>query len=65
VVFGATGRTGRTKVAVRSGRVAMLSGWDLCLDYQLDAGASLERLGEVALLAEGNDVVVKGLEVAI
>jgi len=24
----ATGRTGRTKVAVRSGMMAMLSGWD-------------------------------------
>ena len=37
----------------------------LCLDDQLDAGAGLEGLGEVALLAEGNDVVVKGLEVAV
>ena len=37
----------------------------LRLDYQLDAGAGLERLGKVALLAEGNDVVVKGLEVAV
>jgi len=37
----------------------------LRLDDQLDAGAGLERLGEVALLAEGNDVVVKGLEVAV
>ena len=37
----------------------------LCLDYQLDAGAGLERLGEAALLAEGNDVVVKGLLVAV
>lgn len=25
----------------------------------------VERLGEVALLAEGNDVVVKGLEVTV
>jgi hypothetical protein len=40
-------------------------GLRLCLDDQLDAGAGLERLGEVALLAEGNDVVVKGLEVAV
>jgi hypothetical protein len=37
----------------------------LRLDYQLDAGAGLEWLGEVALLTEGNDVVVKGLEVAV
>jgi len=37
----------------------------LCLDDQLDAGAGLEGFGEVALLAEGNDVVVKGLEVAV
>src|SRR5665213_1738416 len=28
VDFGATGRTGRTKVAVRSGRVAVMSGCD-------------------------------------
>jgi hypothetical protein len=33
----------------------------LRLDDQLDAGSGLEGLGEVALLAEGNDVVVKGL----
>ena len=47
--------------------------WDACnivwlglrLDDQLDAGACLELLGEVALLAEGNDVVVKGLKVAV
>ena len=37
----------------------------LRLDDQLDPGADLERHGEVALLAEGDDVVVKGLEVAI
>ena len=35
------------------------------LDDQLDAGAGLEWLGEMALIAEGNDVVVKGLEVAV
>jgi hypothetical protein len=40
-------------------------GLRLRLDYQLDAGACLELLGEVALFAEGNDVVVKGLEVAV
>jgi hypothetical protein len=37
----------------------------LCLDDQLDAGALLQRLGEVALLAECHDVVVKGLKVAV
>jgi hypothetical protein len=37
----------------------------LRLDDYLDAGPSLERLGEVALLAESNDVVVKDLRVAI
>ena len=37
----------------------------LCLDDQLDASACLELLGEVALFAKGNDVVVKGLEVAV
>ena len=36
----------------------------LCLDDQLDASACLELLGEVALFAKGNDVVVKSLEVA-
>ena len=49
-----------------------MGGWEggdvvwlgLRLDDQLDAGAGLERLGEVALFAEGDDVVVKGLEVA-
>ena len=33
----------------------------LRLDDQLDASSLLKRLGEVALLAEGDDVVVKGL----
>jgi hypothetical protein len=37
----------------------------LRLDDQLDARSLLERLGEVALLAEGNDVVVKGPDVAV
>jgi hypothetical protein len=37
----------------------------LRLNDQLDLGADLEGLGEVALLAEGNDVVVKGLEAAV
>ena len=37
----------------------------LRLDDQLDASACLELLGEVALFAESNDVVVKGLEVAV
>jgi len=37
----------------------------LRLDDQLDASSLLKRLGEVALLAEGDDVVVKGLEVAV
>jgi hypothetical protein len=37
----------------------------LRLDDQFDPGACLELLGEVALLAEGNDVVVKGLVVAV
>ena len=41
----------------------------LARDYErldkLDASAGLELLGEVALLAEGNDVVVKGLKVAV
>jgi hypothetical protein len=37
----------------------------LRLDDQLDPGADLERLGEVALLAKCDDVVVKGLEVAV
>jgi len=35
------------------------------LDYQLDARACLELLGEVTLLADGNDVVVKSPLVAI
>jgi hypothetical protein len=33
----------------------------LRLNDELDAGAGLEWFGEVALLAEGDDVVVKGL----
>ena len=37
----------------------------LRLDDQLNAGAGLELLGEVALLAEGDDVVVKSLKVAV
>jgi hypothetical protein len=37
-------------------------GLRLCLDDQLDAGALLEGLGEMPLLAECHDVVVKGLE---
>lgn len=37
----------------------------LRLDYQLNTGARLELLGEVALFAEGNDVIVKGLEVVV
>ena len=40
-------------------------GLGLRLDDKLDACSLLEGLGEVALLAEGNDVVVKGLEVAV
>jgi hypothetical protein len=40
-------------------------GLRLRLYDHLDAGASLERLGEVALFAPGNDVVVKGLKVAV
>ena len=44
----------------KSGDVVWLG---LRLDDQLDAGAGLKRLGEVALLSEGNDVVVKGLKV--
>jgi hypothetical protein len=35
------------------------------LDDQLATGGGLKGLGEVALLAEGNDVVLKGLEVAV
>jgi hypothetical protein len=46
----------------KSGDVVWLG---LRLDDQLDASAGLERLGEVALLAKGDDVVVKGLEVAV
>ena len=34
------------------------------MDDQLDASACLELLGEVALFAKGNDVVVKSMEVA-
>jgi hypothetical protein len=37
----------------------------LRLNDYLDASACLEAFGEAALLAEGNDVVVKGLEVAV
>ena len=37
----------------------------LRLNYQLDAGAGGEGLSEVALFPEGDDVVVKGLEVAV
>jgi hypothetical protein len=37
----------------------------LRLDDQLDASALLEWIGEVALLAECHDVVVKGLKVAV
>ncbi|HEY5214134.1 MAG TPA: hypothetical protein VIJ38_14055 [Acidobacteriaceae bacterium] len=37
----------------------------LRLNDQFDTGAGLEWLGEVALLAEGNDVVVKGRSVAV
>jgi hypothetical protein len=40
-------------------------GLRLRLDDQLDAGALLERLGEMTLLAECHDVVVKGLKVAV
>jgi hypothetical protein len=40
-------------------------GLGLRLDDQLDACALLQRLGEVALLAECNDVVLKGLKVAV
>ena len=40
-------------------------GLGLCLNYQLDAGSLLERLGEVALFAPGYDVVAEGLEVAV
>ena len=40
-------------------------GLGLRLDDQLDAGAGLQRFGEVALLPECHDVVVKGLEVAV
>ena len=40
-------------------------GLGLRLDDQLDAGALLQRLGEVALLAECNDVVVEGLQDAV
>jgi len=46
----------------KSGDVVWLR---LRLDDQLDTGADLDRLGEVALLAKGNDVVVKGLECAV
>jgi hypothetical protein len=37
----------------------------LRLDDQFDSGAGLERLSEVALLAEGDYVVVKSVEVAV
>ena len=37
----------------------------LRLDDHLDAGASLTGVREVSLLSPGNDVVVKGLEVAV
>jgi hypothetical protein len=47
--------------------------WDRCdvvrlrlrLNDELDAGASLKWLGEVALFAPGNDVVVEGLKVSV
>jgi len=32
---------------------------------QLDAGAGLKLSGEVALLVESNDIIVKSLEVAV
>ncbi len=35
------------------------------MNDELDAGAFLERLGEIALLAPGNDVVVEGLQVPV
>ena len=37
----------------------------LRVDDQLDAGACLKLLSEVALFTEGNDVVMKGLEVVV
>ena len=40
-------------------------GLGLRLDDQLDARAGLEGLGEMPLLAECHDVVVKGLKVAV
>jgi hypothetical protein len=40
-------------------------GLGLRLDDKLDACSLLEGFGEVALLAEGNDVVVEGLLVAV
>ncbi len=49
----ATGRTGRTKVAVSSGKSREVVWLGLRLHDQLDAGAGLERLGEVDLLAVG------------
>jgi hypothetical protein len=45
--------------------LAMLSGWDCAWTTKLDASACLELLGEMALLAEGNDVVMKGLVVVV
>jgi hypothetical protein len=61
----ATGWTGRTKVAVRGGEGDDVVGLGLRLNDQLDACALLQRRGEVALLAKCNDVVVKGLKVAV
>jgi hypothetical protein len=40
-------------------------GLRLCLNDHLNVGAPLERLGVMALFAPGNDVVMKGLEVAV
>ena len=40
-------------------------GLRLRLNDELDAGAFLERLGQIALLAPGNDVVVEGLQVPV
>jgi hypothetical protein len=40
-------------------------GLRLCLNDHLNAGASPEQIGVVALFAPGNDVVMKGLEVAV
>jgi len=45
--------------------LAMLSGWDCAWTTSLMRVPVWRVLANVPLLAEGNDVVVKGLEVAV